>query len=125
MTAYCAPTVLRTSRFRIAQRQQAARALLHHDSRNDSTASRMRSLYALHRSLSVTIPATQPRLRLSGTIRLVLRTSMADSDRISTSTASQPREGFTQLLADAVSDQVGLILNREVSRLSRSDKDGC
>ncbi|MES9852540.1 MAG: hypothetical protein ABW170_12010 [Candidatus Thiodiazotropha sp. L084R] len=33
LTAYCAPTVLRTSRFRIAQTQQAAGALLHHDSR--------------------------------------------------------------------------------------------
>ncbi|MCU7900890.1 MAG: hypothetical protein KZQ66_01730 [Candidatus Thiodiazotropha sp. (ex Lucinoma aequizonata)] len=70
MTAYCAPTVLRTSRFRIALSQQAARALLHHDYRNDSTASRMRSLYALHLSLSVAIPAIQPRLRLSGTNRL-------------------------------------------------------
>ncbi|MCU7887296.1 MAG: hypothetical protein KZQ66_15165, partial [Candidatus Thiodiazotropha sp. (ex Lucinoma aequizonata)] len=30
---------------------------------NDSTASRMRSLYALHLSLSVAIPAIQPRLR--------------------------------------------------------------
>ncbi|MCU7893681.1 MAG: hypothetical protein KZQ62_00895 [Candidatus Thiodiazotropha sp. (ex Lucinoma aequizonata)] len=44
MTAYCAPTVLRTSGFRIALPQQATRALLHHDYRNDSTASRMRSL---------------------------------------------------------------------------------
>ncbi|MCU7888973.1 MAG: hypothetical protein KZQ66_11920 [Candidatus Thiodiazotropha sp. (ex Lucinoma aequizonata)] len=44
MTAYSAPTVLRTSRFRIALPQQAARALLHHDYRNDSTASRMCSL---------------------------------------------------------------------------------
>ncbi|MCU7888950.1 MAG: hypothetical protein KZQ59_12580 [Candidatus Thiodiazotropha sp. (ex Lucinoma aequizonata)] len=70
MTAYCAPTVLRTSRFRIALPQQAARVLLHHDYRNDSTASRMRSLYALHLSLSVAIPAIQPRLRLSGTNRL-------------------------------------------------------
>ncbi|MCU7909968.1 MAG: hypothetical protein KZQ71_16260 [Candidatus Thiodiazotropha sp. (ex Lucinoma aequizonata)] len=43
---------------------------LHHDYRNDSTASRMRSLYALHFSLSVAIPAIQPRLRLSGTNRL-------------------------------------------------------
>ncbi|MCU7895277.1 MAG: hypothetical protein KZQ66_18965 [Candidatus Thiodiazotropha sp. (ex Lucinoma aequizonata)] len=66
MTAYSAPTVLRTSRFRIALPQQATRALLHHDCRNDSTASRMRSLYALHLSLS----AIQPRLRLSGTNRL-------------------------------------------------------
>ncbi|MCU7888485.1 MAG: hypothetical protein KZQ66_16745 [Candidatus Thiodiazotropha sp. (ex Lucinoma aequizonata)] len=30
----------------------------------------MRSLYALHLSLSVAIPAIQPRLRLSGTNRL-------------------------------------------------------
>ncbi|MCU7887962.1 MAG: hypothetical protein KZQ66_16830 [Candidatus Thiodiazotropha sp. (ex Lucinoma aequizonata)] len=44
MIAYCAPTVLRTSRFRIALPQQAACALPHHDYRNDSTASRMRSL---------------------------------------------------------------------------------
>ncbi|MCU7888417.1 MAG: hypothetical protein KZQ66_01845 [Candidatus Thiodiazotropha sp. (ex Lucinoma aequizonata)] len=47
MTAYCAQTILRTSRFRIALLQQAARALLHHGYRNDSTASRMRSLHAL------------------------------------------------------------------------------
>ncbi|MCU7896940.1 MAG: hypothetical protein KZQ62_20225 [Candidatus Thiodiazotropha sp. (ex Lucinoma aequizonata)] len=70
MTAYCAQTVLRTSRFRIALPQQAAHALLHHDYRNDSTASRMRSLYVLHLSLSVAIPAIQLRLRLSGTNRL-------------------------------------------------------
>ncbi|MCU7908887.1 MAG: hypothetical protein KZQ71_09690 [Candidatus Thiodiazotropha sp. (ex Lucinoma aequizonata)] len=70
MTAYSAPTVLRTSQFRIALPQQAARALLHHDYRNDSTASRMRSLYALHLSLSLAISAIQPRLRLSGTNRL-------------------------------------------------------
>ncbi|MCU7889956.1 MAG: integrase core domain-containing protein, partial [Candidatus Thiodiazotropha sp. (ex Lucinoma aequizonata)] len=50
--------------------QQAARALLHHDYRNDSTASRMRSLYVLHLSLSVAIPAIQPRLRLPETNRL-------------------------------------------------------
>ncbi|MCU7900820.1 MAG: hypothetical protein KZQ66_01330 [Candidatus Thiodiazotropha sp. (ex Lucinoma aequizonata)] len=50
--------------------RQAARALLHHDYRNDSTASRMRSLYALHLSPSVAIPAIQPRLHLSGTNRL-------------------------------------------------------
>ncbi|MCU7894495.1 MAG: hypothetical protein KZQ66_21495, partial [Candidatus Thiodiazotropha sp. (ex Lucinoma aequizonata)] len=70
MTAYCAPTVLRTSRFRIALPQQAARTLLYHDYRNDSTASRIRSLYALHLSLSIAIPAIQPRLRLSGTNRI-------------------------------------------------------
>ncbi|MCU7889716.1 MAG: hypothetical protein KZQ66_18705 [Candidatus Thiodiazotropha sp. (ex Lucinoma aequizonata)] len=70
MIAYCVPTVLRTSRFRIALPQQAACAVLHHDYRNDSTASRMRSLYALHLSLSVAISVIQPRLRLSGTNRL-------------------------------------------------------
>ncbi|MCU7900226.1 MAG: hypothetical protein KZQ71_14030 [Candidatus Thiodiazotropha sp. (ex Lucinoma aequizonata)] len=70
MKAYSAPTVLRTSRFRIALPHQAARTLLHHDYRNDSTASWMRSLYALHLSLSVAIPPIQPRLRLSGTNRL-------------------------------------------------------
>ncbi|MCU7887004.1 MAG: hypothetical protein KZQ59_01140, partial [Candidatus Thiodiazotropha sp. (ex Lucinoma aequizonata)] len=32
--------------------------------------SRMRSLYALHLSLSIAIPAIQPRLRLSGTNHL-------------------------------------------------------
>ena len=70
LTAYCAPTVLRSSRLRIAHCSYAARALLHHDAHNDSTACRMRSLYALHRSLSVAIPAIQPRLRLSGTTSL-------------------------------------------------------
>ncbi|MCU7899534.1 MAG: hypothetical protein KZQ61_14015 [Candidatus Thiodiazotropha sp. (ex Lucinoma aequizonata)] len=70
MIAYSAQTVLRMSRFRIALPQQAARALLHYDYHNDSTASRMRSLYALHLSLSVAIPAIQPRLRLSGTNHL-------------------------------------------------------
>ncbi|MCU7894884.1 MAG: hypothetical protein KZQ66_13400, partial [Candidatus Thiodiazotropha sp. (ex Lucinoma aequizonata)] len=34
------------------------------------TASRMRSLYALHLSLSVAIPAIQPHLHLSGSNRL-------------------------------------------------------
>ncbi|MEJ1406040.1 MAG: hypothetical protein RPU62_03540 [Candidatus Sedimenticola sp. (ex Thyasira tokunagai)] len=74
-----APTVLRTSRFRIAHCSKAACALLHHDSRNDSTAFRMHSLYALHRSLPVAIPAIQPRLRLSGTKRLGFQPSMAIS----------------------------------------------
>ncbi|MCU7916327.1 MAG: hypothetical protein KZQ65_10655, partial [Candidatus Thiodiazotropha sp. (ex Gloverina cf. vestifex)] len=46
---------------------------------NDSTAFRMRSLYALHRSLTVTITAIQPRLRLSGTNRLGFQPSMAIS----------------------------------------------
>ncbi|MEJ1497426.1 MAG: hypothetical protein RPU13_13245, partial [Candidatus Sedimenticola sp. (ex Thyasira tokunagai)] len=46
----------------------------------DSTAFRMHSLYALHRSLPVAIPAIQPRLRLSGTNRLGFQPSMAISD---------------------------------------------
>ncbi|MEJ1358073.1 MAG: hypothetical protein RPU51_07845, partial [Candidatus Sedimenticola sp. (ex Thyasira tokunagai)] len=45
----------------------------------DSTAFRMHSLYALHRSLPVAIPAIQPRLRLSGTNRLGFQPSMAIS----------------------------------------------
>ncbi|MCU7916497.1 MAG: hypothetical protein KZQ65_11555 [Candidatus Thiodiazotropha sp. (ex Gloverina cf. vestifex)] len=40
----------------------------------------MRSLYALHRSLTVAITAIQPRLRLSGTNRLGFQPSMAISD---------------------------------------------
>ncbi|MCU7912027.1 MAG: hypothetical protein KZQ63_08065 [Candidatus Thiodiazotropha sp. (ex Lucinoma aequizonata)] len=39
----------------------------------------MRSLYALHLSLSVAIPAMQPRLRLSGTNRL--RSAFHDGQR--------------------------------------------
>ncbi|MEJ1421119.1 MAG: hypothetical protein Q2484_11260, partial [Candidatus Sedimenticola sp. (ex Thyasira tokunagai)] len=50
---------------------------------NDSTAFRMHSLYALHRSLPVAIPAIQPRLRLSGTNRLGFQPSMAISERTS------------------------------------------
>ena len=65
-----APTVLRPSRFRITHLSYAARVLLHHDSLNDSTACRMRFLYALHHSLPFAISAIQPRLRLSGTTSL-------------------------------------------------------
>ncbi|MCU7887373.1 MAG: hypothetical protein KZQ59_03290, partial [Candidatus Thiodiazotropha sp. (ex Lucinoma aequizonata)] len=54
-----------------------------HDYRNDSTASRMRSLYVLHLSLSVAIPAIQPRLRLSGTNRL--RSSFHGGQRMNVS----------------------------------------
>ncbi|MCU7915384.1 MAG: hypothetical protein KZQ65_05630, partial [Candidatus Thiodiazotropha sp. (ex Gloverina cf. vestifex)] len=46
------------------------------------TAFRMRSLYALHRSLTVTITAIQPRLRLSETNRLGFQPSMAISERM-------------------------------------------
>ncbi|MEW7983604.1 MAG: hypothetical protein G8D28_08385 [gamma proteobacterium symbiont of Phacoides pectinatus] len=47
-----------------------ARAQLRHDDHNDSTACRMRYLYALRHSLSAVTAAIQPRLRLSGTNRL-------------------------------------------------------
>ncbi|MCU7896654.1 MAG: hypothetical protein KZQ66_18750 [Candidatus Thiodiazotropha sp. (ex Lucinoma aequizonata)] len=70
MTAHCAPTVLRTSRFRIAQAACCGNAIRNRDYRNNSTASQMRSLYALHRSLSVAISAIQPRLHLSETNHL-------------------------------------------------------
>lgn len=38
---------------------------------------------------------------------------------------TRPRKGFSQLLADVALGKVGLILSREVSRLSRTDKDWC
>ncbi len=44
---------------------------------------------------------------------------------ISASTSTIKREGFKQLLADVALGDVGLILSREVSRLSRNDKDWC
>ncbi|MCU7897201.1 MAG: hypothetical protein KZQ66_09530 [Candidatus Thiodiazotropha sp. (ex Lucinoma aequizonata)] len=77
MTTYCALTVLRTSRFRIARAACCGSAIRNRDYRNDSTASRMRSLYALHLSLSVAILGIQPHLRLSGTNRL--RSAFHDS----------------------------------------------
>ncbi len=36
-----------------------------------------------------------------------------------------PREGFERLVASVAIGEVGLILSREVSRLSRTDKDWC
>jgi DNA invertase Pin-like site-specific DNA recombinase len=36
-----------------------------------------------------------------------------------------PREGFARLLASVALGEVGLVLSREVSRLSRTDKDWC
>lgn len=44
---------------------------------------------------------------------------------VSASSASRPREGFNKFLADVALGQVGLIMSREISRLSRSDKDWC
>ncbi|MEW7980898.1 MAG: PAS domain-containing protein [Candidatus Sedimenticola endophacoides] len=63
-TAVTAPTVPRSSRLRPAHCSKAARAQLRHDDHNDSTACRMRYLYALRHSLSVVTAAIQPRLRL-------------------------------------------------------------
>ena len=36
-----------------------------------------------------------------------------------------PREGFARLLASVALGEVGLVLSREASRLSRTDKDWC
>lgn len=44
---------------------------------------------------------------------------------VSAAPGARRREGFNQLLADVALGKVGLILSREVSRLSRSDKDWC
>ncbi len=38
---------------------------------------------------------------------------------------AQQREGFTQLLASVAMGDVGIVLSRELSRLSRTDKDWC
>ncbi len=38
---------------------------------------------------------------------------------------AQPREGFKQLLASVAMGEVGIVLSRELSRLSRTDKDWC
>ena len=38
---------------------------------------------------------------------------------------AQQREGFKQLLASAALGEVGIVLSRELSRLSRTDKDWC
>ena len=38
---------------------------------------------------------------------------------------AQQREGFKQLLASVAMGDVGIVLSRELSRLSRTDKDWC
>jgi DNA invertase Pin-like site-specific DNA recombinase len=43
----------------------------------------------------------------------------------SAGTGAREREGFKQLLADIALGEVGLVLSRELSRLSRTDKDFC
>ena len=44
---------------------------------------------------------------------------------ISAGPGAQQREGFKQLLASVAMGDVGIILSRELSRLSRTDKDWC
>jgi len=44
---------------------------------------------------------------------------------MSASSGAQVREGFKQLLASVALGEVGIVLSREPSRLSRTDKDWC
>ncbi len=44
---------------------------------------------------------------------------------VSAGLAAGPREGFERLLASVALGEVGLIMSREASRLSRTDKDWC
>ena len=44
---------------------------------------------------------------------------------VSAAPGAQPREGFKQLLASVAMGEVGIVLSRELSRLSRTDKDWC
>ena len=44
---------------------------------------------------------------------------------MSASSGAQVREGFKQLLASIALGEVGIVLSREPSRLSRTDKDWC
>ncbi|MCU7911421.1 MAG: hypothetical protein KZQ63_04565 [Candidatus Thiodiazotropha sp. (ex Lucinoma aequizonata)] len=57
----------------------------------------MRSLYALHLSLSVAIPAIQPRLRLSGTNRL--RSAFHGGQRWTGAVSSNKCNSITQRLS--------------------------
>jgi len=43
----------------------------------------------------------------------------------SAAAGSRQRPGFQQLLTSVAVADVGIILSRELSRLSRTDKDGC
>jgi DNA invertase Pin-like site-specific DNA recombinase len=55
-----------------------------------------------------------------------VRVEVIDRDLgCSASTGAPPREGFDQLLATVARGEVGVVLSREVSRLSRTDKDWC
>jgi DNA invertase Pin-like site-specific DNA recombinase len=44
---------------------------------------------------------------------------------VSAAPGAQVREGFKQLLASVALGDVGIVLSRELSRLSRTDKDWC
>jgi DNA invertase Pin-like site-specific DNA recombinase len=44
---------------------------------------------------------------------------------MSAASGAPPRAGFKQLLASIALGEVGLVLSRELSRLSRTDKDWC
>lgn len=44
---------------------------------------------------------------------------------MSAAVGAQTREGFTRVLASVALGEVGLVLSRELSRLSRTDKDWC
>jgi DNA invertase Pin-like site-specific DNA recombinase len=44
---------------------------------------------------------------------------------MSAATGAQAREGFNRVLASVALGEVGLVLSRELSRLSRTDKDWC
>jgi DNA invertase Pin-like site-specific DNA recombinase len=54
------------------------------------------------------------------------RVEVIDTDLgMSASSGAQTREGFKQLLASIALGEVGMVLSREPSRLSRTDKDWC
>jgi DNA invertase Pin-like site-specific DNA recombinase len=44
---------------------------------------------------------------------------------VSAATGAQAREGFRRVLASVAMGEVGMVLSRELSRLSRTDKDWC
>lgn len=44
---------------------------------------------------------------------------------VSAAAGAAPRQGFDQLLASVARGEVGIVLSREVSRLSRNDRDWC
>jgi len=54
------------------------------------------------------------------------RVEVIDCDLcISAAAGAEQREGFKQLLADIARGHVGIVLSRELSRLSRTDRDWC